>query len=134
MKKHFRREIDSLDGIFEFVTEFFAAARIDASQSLDVELIIEELFTNMVKYRPEGSQPVSLQLEKVGPDIVIRLTDFGVEPFDITQLPEVDTTIHVNQKKVGGLGIHFVRQIADSLAYEHADGNTQITVVKKLEV
>jgi anti-sigma regulatory factor (Ser/Thr protein kinase) len=133
VEKRFPRDIGALDSIFQFVAGFLASAGLDASQSFTVDLIIEELFTNMVKYSREGVHPISIQLEQVGRDLVIRLTDFDVEPFDITRAPEADTTRPARERKIGGLGIHFVRQMADRMSYDYAGRNSTITIVKRLE-
>ena len=52
--RSFRRSFDSLEEIFAFTSEFFAAHGIDRGLLPTVDLALEELFTNMVKYSPAG--------------------------------------------------------------------------------
>jgi serine/threonine-protein kinase RsbW len=133
MEQSFPRSIDALDSIFQFVATYLAATGIEADQAFTVDLIIEELFTNLVKYSRGGVQPISIGLGMDGERLVIRITDFDGEPFDLTQAPAVDTSRPIAERKPGGLGIHFVRQIADELRYEHSNGASTIIVIKRLE-
>lgn len=55
MEKKFKREIKSLDKIAHFISEFITKNRIDESLSFPINLVIEELFTNMVKYSTEST-------------------------------------------------------------------------------
>ena len=58
--------------------------------------------------------------------------DFDVEAFDVPRVRRVDPGTPAGERQPGGLGIHLVRQIADSLEYEYKDRNSTITVTKKL--
>ena len=130
MEKQFRRNISSLDDICQFVAEFFASTDTDESHSFAVNLIIEELFTNMVKYSPESSHDIHVQLERLDAQLLICLTDFDVESFDVTQAPPVDINQPVAERKIGGLGLHFVREMSDDISYEYKDRTSKITVTK----
>lgn len=132
MERTFPREIASLEPIAEFVGSFVESARLGDQDSFDLNLIIEELFTNMVKYSPEGTHDIAVRLDREGDELVVSLTDFDVEPFDITQAPPVDTSLPLAERRAGGLGIHFVRQMAERLSYDYENRNSRITVVKRV--
>jgi anti-sigma regulatory factor (Ser/Thr protein kinase) len=133
MERRFPRDIAALDEVFDFVTEYFASAQIAERNVVDVCFIVEEIFTNMVKYNTEGTQDISVQLSRANRSLTICLTDFDVHDFDITKLPEVDTTQPPAERKVGGLGIHLVKRVAEDVTYEYENRNSKITVVKRLE-
>ena len=133
MEQDFPREIEALEGIFAFVRECFAAAGVDEDHAFDADLIIEELFTNMVKYNKDGSQPITIGIQ-VDPDsMTITLIDRGVHEFDLTQAPNVDTSLSAEDRIPGKLGIHFVRRIADDITYDYTDRTSRITVLKRWE-
>ena len=134
IERRFPREIRSLESIVGFVNEFFAARGIGPDQAFDVHLIIEELFTNMVKYSRESHEDIALELGWIAPDLTIRLRDFGVEPFDVTKPRDVEVERPVEDRRRGGLGLRIVREIADRLEYRWADRVSTITVTKRLEV
>ena len=55
--------------------------------------------------------------------------DKGI-PFDPTAAPEADTTLGVEERAIGGLGIHLVRNIMDSISYENKNGMNILTMIK----
>ncbi len=133
MDKKFKRDLNSLDGIFKFINEFSAKTGVDESVVFTINLVVEELFTNMVKYTYENSNEILLQLKKDADDLIIHLTDFDVDPFDITKTVEVDTKKSLEERGVGGLGIHLVKQMIDKIEYEYKDRQSKIILIKHLE-
>ena len=49
-----------------------------------------------------------------------------------TAKPEVDITLSAEDRSIGGLGIHLIRQIMDHINYERVDGHNVLTLIKKL--
>ena len=133
MERSFRRSIDSLDGIFQFVSEFLAGEGLEKSNAFSLNLILEELFTNMVKYSTESDHEVLIAMDRSEDQLVLSLTDFDVDRFDITQAPEVDVDQPLSERTPGGLGIHFVRQMTDNISYEYEDRNSKIILTKRVE-
>ena len=54
-------------------------------------------------------------------------------PFDPTAKEEVDTTLAAEERSIGGLGIHLVRQLMDSINYERVGGKNILTLRKKIQ-
>ena len=133
IERRFRRDIRSLESIVGFVNEFLGARSVDADRAYDVHLILEELFTNMVKYSRESGADIEIGLAWQAPLLTMRLRDFDVEPFDVTKAPAVDVDQPVEERRRGGLGLHFVQRVADGLTYDWTDRVSTITVTKRLE-
>jgi anti-sigma regulatory factor (Ser/Thr protein kinase) len=88
----------------------------------DVELIAEEWLTNVV--RAARGQPLPrLSVELALPEngIVLTFCDDGAA-FDPLQAAAPDLELSLDERPVGGLGIHLIRQTARQCEYEHADG------------
>ncbi len=132
MERCFPRKLSTLDAIFDFVAGFLASHGIRAEYGFDVDLIIEELFTNMVKYSAGGQDEIAIELDKQGDQLIIRLREFDVEEFDITSVPPLNVDLHISERRAGGLGLHLVRQYADTVSYDYRDRNSTITVTKRL--
>jgi len=115
----FPRRIDALRDIVAFTKEAFVREKVDIALRGRVDFVLEELFTNMVKYEPETAGPVGVELIGLGTGIDVVLTDPGVEPFDLTRAPEADTTVPIESRQPGGLGVHLVRKLVDSIHYEY---------------
>jgi sigma-B regulation protein RsbU (phosphoserine phosphatase) len=114
----FARRIDALGAIFAFVDAAFLRHGLDASLRGPVELTVEELFTNMVKYSHGGGE-VQLSLLPIPGGVEATLIDEGVEPFDPTTAPEVDVQLPLAERKPGKLGIHLVKRLVDSIEYAY---------------
>lgn len=133
-EQRFGRSFGSLEAIFAFVDSFLASEGLAADQAFEIQLVIEELFTNMVKYSRDGRQDIAIGLEREGPRLVISLRDFDVEPFDVTRAPQADVTRPLTERHAGGLGLYLVRQMAEDFRYEYRDRISTVTVVKRLEL
>jgi len=132
VQQYFARSNESLDGIFRFVADFLAARSLDEELYRPVCFIVEELFTNCVKYNAGGRHDIALALGHTPEQLTVQLTDFDVEPFDVTRAPAVDVDKPLDEREAGGLGLHLVRQMVDTLQYEYAAGRSTITFTKAL--
>jgi serine/threonine-protein kinase RsbW len=133
MERYFKKDMSSLGAIFSFLDESLAHLAPDEATNFVVNLATEELFTNMVKYSKESRNDIAISVEGDGRRVIVRLTDTDVEPFDIRMAKQVDTGLHLEQRRVGGLGIHIVRQLVDDIQYEYVDRCSKITFIKQLE-
>ena len=127
--RRFPRAIGSLPALVAFVREFFAARGMDADHAFDVDLVLEELFTNMVRHARGGTSEIEVGLEDDGALLTLRLLDEGVEPWDPAQAPAARLDLPVEERRPGGLGVHFIRELARDLRFEHVAGTTIVTAV-----
>ena len=121
----FRRSFDSLEEIFAFTADFFAAHAIDPGLLPTVDLTVEELFTNMVKYSPAGDTHIRIEMATTEGGVEVTLTDYDVERFDVTRAPDVDINLPIEQRTPGGLGLHLIRRLVDSMEYEYSKESRQ---------
>jgi serine/threonine-protein kinase RsbW len=128
-ERRFPRSFDSLDGIFGYIAEFLRDERLDTAHAFDLDLIAEELFTNMVKYGG-GAEPIAMGLSREGDTVVLVLRDFDARPWDVTLPRALPAERPVGERRAGGLGLHLVQRIADGLDYRH-DGRTGTITVRK---
>ena len=50
----------------------------------------------------------------------MTIIDSDAEAFDVTQAPDADTNLPIEQRRPGGLGIHLVRKMVGSIRYEYS--------------
>jgi len=117
--RSFRRSFDSIQDIFAFTAEVFSREHVDPELLPSVDLTLEELFTNMVKYSASSAE-VRIDLTKIEGGVKVALTDYDVEPFDVTQAPDADINLPIEQRKPGGLGLHLIRRLVDGIQYEYS--------------
>ena len=98
-----------------------------------VLLAIEELVTNCIKYgyNDAGEQTIMVVLSMVDKDLTIEVIDNG-RPFDPLAVPGPDLFLEIEDRPLGGLGIHLLRRLADHMAYERRDGCNWLTLTKRM--
>jgi anti-sigma regulatory factor (Ser/Thr protein kinase) len=133
MNRNFIKSLASMPQVVSFVDEGLAAYCADAGTVYVLQLAVEEIFTNMVKYSKGVGKDVSISLIRADNRVTVTFDEYDVEPFDITALPEPDVTKPLAERKVGGLGIHLIKQMVDEFRYDYADNRTTITITKSLE-
>ena len=133
MVRAFDRRIASLKLVFEFLDEFYRSDDVSEVNRYSITFVIEELFTNMVKYNPNNSNEIQLRLLKDEKKITIDIIDYTETPFDMTKYNEVDTTLRIEERTPGGLGIHLTRKLMDDICYDFSDGRSKTTLTKYLE-
>jgi serine/threonine-protein kinase RsbW len=132
-KGSFRRSVDALGDIFDLVGEFVAREHLDAKAEFAMKFIVEELFTNMVKYNTDGTKEIEISMRHASPDLILEIVDYDVASFDPGTLDDVDVDKPIEDRVPGGLGLHLVKSMVDDLSYEQDDRNMRITVTKNLE-
>ena len=120
--------------------ERIAAAIEDLGQQDDwpddlvfrVNLVLEELILNIKDYGAEGGDAdISLEIESESDSITIDLSDSG-RPFDpLTEAPEPDLTAAVEERRVGGLGVHLTKTLMDDVRYSHENGRNRLNIVTR---
>ncbi len=133
--REFPRKIESLDEIFSFLQAFAEEHEFDARTVFCINLVVEELFTNMVRHNLGGSDTVTLGLDHDDEQVFLELIDIDVEPFDESTVDAVPVEAGIDGRRPGGLGVHLVRSMVDDLEYEYQieDRRMKISVRKVLE-
>ncbi|MBQ7514526.1 MAG: ATP-binding protein [Prevotella sp.] len=117
-------------------TFFFSICReydIDDETAKTLNLALEEWVANVISYAyPKGMRGhVEVTADVADEVLTLVVKDYGA-PFDPTQHAEVDIDAELDERAIGGLGIHLVRTIMDSVVYQRtADGYNRL-VMKKI--
>jgi sigma-B regulation protein RsbU (phosphoserine phosphatase) len=124
-------DIQEVPQLNAFVEEVCEAAGFQPEVNFQVQLAVEEAVVNVMKYAyppdTRGDVTVEAQLRETGVAFVIM--DSG-KPFDPTTIPEPDITLSAQQRAIGGLGVHLMRQIMDTITYERV-GNVNVLTLGK---
>ena len=108
--------------------------RFNELTTAGVNLAIEEAVVNVMNYAYPKGKRANILLEVMADDetITFELSDDG-GPFDPTKAEQVDVTLPVEKRAIGGLGIHLMRHYMDSITYERRDGQNVLTMTKKIK-
>jgi len=133
METRFRREMAALSGVLAMSHEFCRLNGVDDGNRDTIDFVLEELFTNAVKYGVQADDEILITLDRVGDEIRLSITDFDADRFDIREAAEVDVEQPLEARTPGGLGIHLVRKLADRIEYDYADRIGTTIVHRRLE-
>lgn len=128
-----RRE--RLGDLLAFIERACARAALDPGIAFDVRLATEEVVTNVIEHGYAGADtpgPITLRFHRDAREVVVTIEDLA-PPFDPATIHPTDLGAPLEQRRIGGLGWHFVRQVIDEVRYEqrHPRGN-RTTLVKRL--
>jgi serine/threonine-protein kinase RsbW len=125
-------ELKNLSAIRHFVQE--EAAALGANQDVIADLILatDEAATNIIVHGYQY-QPGTIEIEmgRSGDAIVIYMRDQS-PPFDPTIIPPPDVTQPLDERPLGGMGIHLIRQLMDEVTHRLLpQGGNELAMKKK---
>ena len=129
----FKRNIESVADIYRFSEDVMAAADIDESVRFPVHLAMEELFVHLVSYNPGARQDILIDVQIADGGVVVTITDHDAAEFDVTRARPVDTGASLRERKPGGLGLHLIQHMVDTLEYDYREGRSKIRFSKEPE-
>jgi len=130
MQKKINRSYDSLEEMYEITERFFLREDVEHSVRFPVHFVMEELFTNMVKYQPDNSNDILLAVDAADGAVTVSLTDYDVDAFDVTVSRNINTDAPLAERTPGGLGLHLIHKMVDSLDYNYTGRKSTVTFTK----
>jgi sigma-B regulation protein RsbU (phosphoserine phosphatase) len=100
---------------------------------LKMHVVIDELLMNIISYAypDDDRHDICIKVELSADRIKVSMVDDGV-PFNPLGIETPDTELSLEERKIGGLGIHLIRQMMDRVSYQRRIDKNVISVVKLL--
>lgn len=129
-----KNELDELATVSQKLEELTEKWEVDMGVAMNLSLCLEEALTNVIFYAyPEGKSgdiQVTVQLE--GGSVSIGIEDEGKAFNPLTDSKDPDLEASVEDRQIGGLGIHFIKQFMDKLDYQRINNKNQLVFSKKI--
>ncbi len=117
--------LENLEPWMRAVSDCARGLGFDQKRISEMELAIEEALVNICSYSyPEGQGDAEIICNADNHDFVVEIIDSGI-PFDMTELPDPDTHADISERRIGGLGILFIRKMTNEVHY-HREGDRNI--------
>jgi anti-sigma regulatory factor (Ser/Thr protein kinase) len=118
----------------EHFDAFSAHYGIPDRTRLKMHVVLDELLTNIISYAylDDEKHDIGIKVELSADRLKMSLVDDGI-PFNPLGLETPDTELSLEERKIGGLGIHLVRKIMDRVSYRRRIDKNVITVVEFLK-
>ena len=116
-----------------YLQSFWEEADLPVALGFTFELALEEVFLNVALHGADGSRlpTVTLDLSADANAVEMVVSD-DARPFDPLSLATPDTNAALEDRAIGGLGVHLVRQMMDSVSYTHEAGHNRLRMTKHL--
>ncbi len=133
-QKKMPAKIDSLYALLDTVSGCADGEGIGHEQISSIKLAVEEVLVNIINYAyagKEGGGDVELvcSISEEG-KFVVEIADSGL-PFDMLSAKDPDIHAGIDERRIGGLGIYFVKELMDEVHYKREENRNVLTLVPK---
>lgn len=126
-----RTDLAEIGRIAAQVEAFCKERGLGADVAHAVNLSLDELLTNTISYGYDDAagHVIDVELAAGNDRLTVLVRDDG-RAFDPTQAAEPDLDADIDDRMLGGLGIHFVRSVMDEVRYRRSGGYNLLTLTK----
>ncbi len=126
-------QLAELDRLAEEVESFGERNAFPRKVIYQVRLVLDELLTNVISYGFSDGQKHEIEIRMRLEDSRLHLCiEDDATAFDPLQAAEPDLRSPAEDRAIGGLGIHLVRKLMDSVRYERRDGKNRLFLEKTI--
>jgi len=121
--------LENLEELIQFVTTHARSNGFGPKRITEIQLAVEEALVNIMNYAYPGQtgQVKMACTVKNKNRFVVEVTDHGI-PFDILSFEEPDLTSELSRRQVGGLGVFFIRKLANEVQYRRIQDKNILTL------
>ena len=124
--------IENLTPVTEYVTESLEERDCPLKIVMQIELVIEEIFMNVASYAycPDiGVVTIQKSFDDEPRALNLTFIDSG-KPYNPLEHKDPDTSLGVDEREIGGLGIFLIKKNVDDISYERRDGKNILSIKK----
>lgn len=124
--------VENLQTVIDFATTHLEERGCSMKTITQTELVIEEVFVNISNYayHPKiGAATFVIEFEENPSALLMTFIDGG-KPYNPLEKDDPDTSLALDERDVGGLGIYLVKKNVDEISYEHTDGKNILHMKK----
>ncbi|MFT7366100.1 MAG: sigma-B regulation protein RsbU (phosphoserine phosphatase) [Marinobacter psychrophilus] len=127
-------QLSEIDRINDSFNEFAESAEIPMGVSLKINMVFDELLNNIISYAYEdqNAHDIRIRVDLISTRLVITIEDDGV-PFNPFMRAEPDTDASLEDREIGGLGIHLVKKVMSEVSYKRHFDRNRLTLIKQLD-
>jgi anti-sigma regulatory factor (Ser/Thr protein kinase) len=128
-----RGNLEEINHLALAIEQFCEGAGIDDLIKNQVNLILEELYTNTANYGFQGitNGEVTITLSVIDDQLLMTYQDNGIA-FDPLEMEDPDLMLSLDDRAIGGLGVFFVKALTDHVEYHRVGEFNQLKMNKSL--
>jgi anti-sigma regulatory factor (Ser/Thr protein kinase) len=119
--------------MFSLVERFCRINRIGGDDLFNLRLVLDEAVINIIVhgYEDEAEHHINVSLALEGSTIAIDIDDDGM-PYNPLDAPPPQFDRPIEERRIGGLGVHIIKSLARSVEYRREEGRNHLAIVMKL--
>jgi anti-sigma regulatory factor (Ser/Thr protein kinase) len=127
-------DISQIPKVGEAFDRFSEANGLAPAMVQTFHIIFDELLNNIITYGygDDERHVVEVNIELAGKKLSVTITDDGV-PFDPLSQEAPDTSLSIDEREIGGLGIHLVKSMSDECSYERKSDKNVLSLIKWID-
>ncbi len=135
MKKNkllIKNNVSELEKVSIFVEKIVSDFKISDKLIFNVNLVLEEIISNIIFYAfdDESNHEILIEAKLIDNDLQILIKDDG-KAFNLLDAPvPTDLNAGIDDRNIGGLGIHFAKTLMDNIDYKR-ENNKNIIILRK---
>lgn len=124
-------DIAGLAEVAERVERFGVDQRLPANVVNALNVVLDEAVSNAVNHGYDAGMrgEIAVRLRRRPGSVLVEVEDDG-KPFDPLQAPPPDLSLPLEQRPIGGLGVHLIRNLMDEVYYTRVDGRNVLKMAK----
>lgn len=129
-----KNRVEELQLIAELIEALESRWELPAKVVMNMNLALEEVVSNVIFYAfdENTTHVIQLDFELKDQKLSVHITDDGMAFNPLQMPPPPDLEKKAEERNVGGLGIHFVKNFMDELAYKREDDKNILTLIKHI--
>lgn len=135
-EKEFDAQINELSNVINFIENELEKFEFSPKIIMQFNLVVEELFVNIVNYaykgKEDGKCKIMINYNKEKQKVILSIEDNGIK-FNPLEKEDTDTSLPVEERQIGGLGILLVKRNMDNIEYKYEDNKNILILTKNVE-
>jgi serine/threonine-protein kinase RsbW len=124
-------DVNELAAVRAFIRKQAQRAGADPDAIADVVQAVDESVANVIVHGYRGAEgEVEVEVERSGASLIVRLRD-QARPFDPTLVADPDTSLPLERRPLGGMGVFLTRELTDAVSYRRTEDGNELTLVKE---
>jgi anti-sigma regulatory factor (Ser/Thr protein kinase) len=124
-------QISEIAHVSQSFNDFSIQNKLPGKISHALDLALDEVLNNIIKYGfdDKNKHDINIEIDVSKNHIKLKIEDDG-QQFNPLEVPEADTKSSIEERPIGGLGIHLVRNLMDDVQYKYENNKNCITMRK----
>jgi sigma-B regulation protein RsbU (phosphoserine phosphatase) len=125
-------QLEEMVKIEDYLAKELESRNVSMKEINQFNIVIDEVFSNIVNY--SGCKEIKLDITIDDELVKLIFKDDGIKFNPLEETKEVDISVSSEEREIGGLGFHIVKNIMDEVSYEYKKNMNHLTIIKRRQV